>query len=191
MADPNISDLQRQIEELTAKLQQVEADKQAVQSGEIPRFRLIQPFYGPDDVLYPEGTEIALANGVPPNEHMEPLNDPARKALIPIIQGITKKPLDQQIYDAKVLLHERDRLAAQPAPQPVAVDPATIAFPKKDDGVPIMPNHILPGQRPRGRPKKVLDAKLPEATGRPNAPIMGTVVLQGRDGAINTGGGLA
>lgn len=190
MSDPNVAEMQRTIEELQAKLAQVEADKAAVETGEIPKYRLLQSFFAPDDVLYPEGTEIALANGVPPNEHMEPLNDAARRALIPIIQGITKKPLDQQIYDAKVALHERDRLAAQPV-QAQQVDPASIVFPKKDDSVPIMPNHTLPGQRPRGRPKKVLDAVLPDPSARPKAPIMGTVVLQGRDGALNTGGGLS
>ena len=189
MTDPTIEDLQRQIAELTAKVAQHEADKGALLSGEAPRYRLLQPFYAPDDVLYGEGTEIVLAPNVPPNEHMEPLNDAARRALIPVLQAITKKPLDQQIYDAKVLLHERDRLAAQPVQ--AQVDPASIVFPKKDDGVPIMPNHTLPGQRPRGRPKKVLDAVLPDVSNRPKAPVMGTVVLQGRDGALNTGGGLS
>lgn len=176
MSEPTIADLQRQIEELTSQLKQ--AQDPAVR-GEVPRYRLLQSFFAPDDVLYPEGAEIALVD-CPPNENMEPLNDAARKAMIPVLQAITKKPLDQQIYDAKVALHERDRLAAEPAP---------VTFPKASaESVPIMPNHILPGaKRPRGRPRKVLEAKLPEADGRPKPPVMGTVVVQGRDGAITTG----
>lgn len=178
MTEPTIEDLQRQIEDLNAQLKQA---KETPATGEVPRYRLLQPFYGPDDVLYPEGTEIGLPN-TPPNEHMEPLNDAARAALVPILRAITKKPLDQQIYDAKLELHARDRAAAEPqAPTPVV-------FPKHDEPAPIMPNHVTPGtKRPRGRPRKVVDAKIPEADGRPKAPVMGTVVLQGRDGAINTG----
>ena len=43
--------------------------------SDAPLFRLIMPWFGPDDTLHPEGSVIAWDGGL--NEHMEPLNEAA------------------------------------------------------------------------------------------------------------------
>lgn len=151
-----------------------------LQEQDIPRYRLLRPFYAEDDTLYPTDAELSYT-GVP-NEDMEPLNEAARQAMIPMLQGIKKMTLGDQVQKAHESLHARDRAAAEPQ----------VIFPKSDKTVPIMPNHVTPGKRQRGRPKKVIDAKVTVPDGRPSGPqkIMGTVILQGQDGAVDTGGGL-
>lgn len=49
-----------------------------------PRYRLLQPFFAPDDTLYPEDTELAF-DGTP-NEFMEPLNAAAEAKLTEYLQ---------------------------------------------------------------------------------------------------------
>ena len=53
---------------------------------EIPRYRIIQPFFGPDHSMYEEGSEIFF-DGVP-NEGMEALNEPAQVKMKDYIQGL-------------------------------------------------------------------------------------------------------
>ena len=44
-----------------------------------PVYRLKGDYFGPDDVIYPEGSILAIADE--PNQEMEPLNDLARAAM--------------------------------------------------------------------------------------------------------------
>jgi hypothetical protein len=217
VAEPTIADLQKQIEELTSRLAEQDADKLRIATGEIPRYRMIEPFYA-DDILWPVGAELDYDGW--PNEYMEPLNEPARAKMRIILQGISKKPLAEHIEAAHRQLNQRNRQAAEPltealihalsrlgvggpalaaatADMPVPIEaaapePPMPEMPKADKSIPIRGDLALPGQRKRGRPRKVLASKLPEETGKPIGPerVFGTIVTENR-GAIVTGGGLS
>ncbi len=176
-ATPELADALRRIEELEGRLKIATTP---VDPATLPRYRLVQSMYLEDDVLHEPGEEITYT-GIPNAEAMEPLNESARQALIPIIAGINRKPLDQQIQEANEAIHARDRAAAEP-----------VVFAKADGTVPTTGDdlHLLPGQRKRGRPKKVMDVRMPVEDGRPKPGLMGSIVVPGKDGTYVTGGGL-
>ncbi len=51
-----------------------------------PTYRLLSPFFGPNDHLYEEGDVIVF--GGCPNEDMEPLNEPARAKLRAYVEAL-------------------------------------------------------------------------------------------------------
>lgn len=57
-------------------------------SNDKPAYRIlaVSGFYGPDDTLYPEGSEIYYEGE--PNEEMEPLNEPARVKLVEYLEKL-------------------------------------------------------------------------------------------------------
>jgi len=152
---------------------------------EYPMYRLLKPFYAEDDVLYQEDTELTY-DGCP-NEWMEPLNELARRRLEAYLPSITKKTLDERVYDA---MRDRPRVEAMQqqavpmsAPSQVPEVQATIVMPKKQADVPLMPNMNIEGQKPHrgpGRPKKVLAAQVPHAGVHSLRPkkAMGTVIIE-------------
>jgi hypothetical protein len=177
-ATPETADLLARIAELEGRLKIATTP---IDPATLPRYRLVQPMYLEDDVLHEPPEEITYT-GIPNAEAMEPLNESARQALIPIIAAINRKPLDQQIQEATEALHERDRAAAEPV----------VVYAKADNTVPTTGDdlHLLPGQRKRGRPKKVMDVTMPKDDGRPKPGLMGSLVMPGKDGTYVTGGGL-
>ncbi len=216
MAEPTIADLQKQIEELTSRLAAHDADKLAIATGDCPKYRMIEPFYA-DDVLWPVGAELDYDGW--PNSSMEPLNDPARAKMRIILAGLSHKPMADHVEAAHRALNKRNREAAEPltealvlalsrlgvggpvvaaaaaadtAPVEAAPEPPMPEMPKADKSIPLRGDLALPGQRKRGRPRRVLASKVPEETGKPIGPerVFGTIVTENR-GAIVTGGGLS
>ena len=90
ITDPHTEKVRKENEELKERLAALEAKLEKAQEaapkkwvGELPRYKLIKPFYGPDDVLYdPEepGFDAIDWTGVP-NHEMEPINEPAKKRM--------------------------------------------------------------------------------------------------------------
>ena len=174
----DVAALQRRIAELEAKVSAAEAAPKP--PSELPKYRCIEPFHA-HDVLWPADTIMEFDGTPSPN--MEPLNEPARLKMIPVLAANDRRPRDQQIQEAHEALNARNRAAAEPI--------APLAMPVKLDGVPIMPNHVLPGEKRRpGRPRGTLKATPPDPHSRPITPVMGTVVLE-KGGSIDTGGGLS
>ena len=82
--------MQKMIAELQAKLALYE-DTNVVRpkfDGEVPKYRLNVPFFGPDDTKYPEGSEIEYLGT--PNMEMVPLNNAARARIEDYIDELTE-----------------------------------------------------------------------------------------------------
>ena len=128
---------------------------------ELPRYRLIEDFFGPDCVLYhaTEGgnpTEIDFDG--PPNEQMEPLNEPARVKMRAYLEELRAGAIAKAEKDseenasaaslmAKMLMMMQGLAPVNMAAAPKPIDIPMPSMPVRQDDIPIRPDIILPGER--------------------------------------------
>lgn len=129
------------------------------QTDEFPMYRVLNPVFF-DDQLWPADAILTLSPDAWPNEQMEPLNEAARLRMQEYLPHTVKKGLADQVHDAMV---NRPR--------------EPMVMPRKDTDVPLMGSSTQPGQKRRGRPPKIMEAKMPDPKEDPTRGkrIMGTV----------------
>ncbi len=116
------AELKSQLEALTRQVNALMGAapvRQEEWQGERPQYKLIKPFYGPNDVYFdPEqGDEVIEWTGAP-NECMEPLNEAARKRMIAWIDGLPggKTPPLDIIAMAGAMVNSKYGAAAKDLP---------------------------------------------------------------------------
>ena len=152
---------------------------------DLPQYRLLKAFFGPDHCLWPEDAELEF-DGTP-NEWMEPLNEMARKRMMQFQNemdyGRWRKACKDAVEKHLVAPTLEDFMGA---PRPDLADQVYEAMkdrpremPTKVDA-PMMPHMATEEQkRRRGRPPIHIKATVPDVnTGRPGRPkrIMGSLV---------------
>jgi hypothetical protein len=115
---------------------------------EMPRYRLIQQFFGPDHALYEEGMEIFF-DGVP-NEGMEPLNELATAKMKAYIEGLEEGMRQSGRISRKLEDIVMQEIANRPR-EPLAAGP--VILPTYTPDKPIMGNLDA-----KGNQKKVVSS---------------------------------
>lgn len=157
----------------------------------LPQYRLVEAFYA-DDVLWPAGS-ILNFDGVP-NDQMEPLNEPGRRASEIYMAGLEEGRIRAGLkknFDISDVVYAA--MQNRPREEENRIHVGAVDTPRSaDTTVPMMSNIQQAGTKQRGRPRKVeLVEQLPEnrvAAKKP--PLMGTIISQSREGEINSGGGM-
>jgi len=184
ITDPRTEEVAAENAALKAKLAEQERQIQALMNGgvaldeagqkwvgEMPQYKLIKPFYGPNDVFYdPEGgDEIIEWTGIP-NEAMEPLNEPAKKRMEAWLNSMPggKQPQLGDIAQAAMMIRPRygdvdppfaefqaavTKLARElmRKREGLPAEETTVRLPQKVDDIPLMGNS-------QGARKKITDA---------------------------------
>lgn len=160
--------------------------------GEAPRYRLLKPFYGPDDRYYDpeEGDEIIDWDGVP-NEQMEPINDPAKMRMTAYLERLPagKTPALADIVQAAASLRPKygdeeiplEEFAGEVLKQALRIDrqrrgepveERKIVLPEKPKQVAVTGDKAMKPRR--GRPPKHLKAIPQEKPDtRPKPQVLG------------------
>lgn len=162
------------------------------QQDALPRYELIQPFFGPDHVLYPEGVELKY-DGTP-NEWMRPLNGAAHEKYEQYMRSLPdgrSEPLEK-IVERAMIARPRldtpdaaqqiiDALKMMLKPTEVARGKKTILLPVSEQEKPIMGDdpRVLAAQKRASKVTIVAEEKPVEPRVRPRVPIMGEI-LQNR-----------
>ena len=193
ITDPLTEQVRAENAELKQRLSDMEAKFEAlmngvttpapVDTGPRPQYRLIKPFYGPNDHFYDpdEGDEVIEWTGVP-NDSMEAINEPAIKrmrAWKETLPGGGPIPLDILMEAAMAMrpkhgeddtpladfagnvMRQAIKLRNMREGRDVPVDQITL--PHKEENVPVMGG----GRFNRKQTKEVI-ASIPQARTRPN-----------------------
>lgn len=113
ITDPFTEEIRKENEDLKARLAALEARLNNAPLddyvGEKPMYRLLKPFYGPNDCYYDpeEGQAIINYTGTP-NEHMEPINDAAKARTTAWLESLPGKgvlPIEDMVSAAAKFSH--------------------------------------------------------------------------------------
>jgi hypothetical protein len=173
----DVAALRRQLADLTdaySGLKAATGGLTILQPDETPVYELTQPWYSPDDVYYPAGTQVEDVTGsIVPNEFMVPLNEAAEDRMTEYLQRLPTQgtPNLEFIIQAAMELRPREgddpRLAAEYnarvlerammlkfkaegrlAPEPGDRPRLPVRMPVRQGETPIMPNtNIRQGDR--------------------------------------------
>lgn len=106
-----------------------------------PAYRLLEPFFGPNDHKYEEGDCITFTGT--PNEHMEPLNEPARKALRAYVEMLDERAREYAEKNGRSFV--RRARSIDDALADITADARRIALTKDGPGVPLQGARKLEG----------------------------------------------
>lgn len=128
---------------------------------ELPRYRLIEDFFGPDNTLHhatENGQPAEIEFDGPPNEQMEPLNEPARVKMQAYLEELRAGAIAKAEKDAEentsaaglmakmlMMMQGLTPVNMAAAPKPIEIPMPTM--PVRQDDIPIRPDIILPGER--------------------------------------------
>lgn len=209
ITDPHTEAIRKENEELKDRLAALEAKLSGAPArsefvGERPMYRLLKPFYGPDNRYYDpeEGEDVINYTGTP-NEHMEPMNEPARKRTIAWLESLPGKgilPLEFIVEAAAKLSHtakdsplpdfagrvmaEAMRIRSHHEGKPV--EAVELSLPKHVEDVPLMGNDRRLSRRSLQK-DVISSAAAPEGMRRRPGPKRRIMGGGGPDAAIDIG----